>query len=89
MLWGSYMDVVTLGESMVVFTPTSDGFMRNASQFTKKIGGAESNVAVGLARLGHKVGWISKLGDDEFGKAVLAGLKGERRNIPKSCRACF
>ncbi|MCM3440456.1 sugar kinase [Metabacillus halosaccharovorans] len=75
------MDVVTLGESMVVFTPISDGFMRNASQFTKKIGGAESNVAVGLARLGHKVGWISKLGDDEFGKAVLASLKGENVDI--------
>lgn len=75
------MDVVTIGESMVVFTPTSDGFMRNASHFTKKIGGAESNVAVGLARLGHQAGWISKLGDDEFGKAILAFLKGENVDV--------
>ncbi len=75
------MDVVTIGESMVVFTPTSDGFMRNASHFTKKIGGAESNVAVGLARLGHRAGWISKLGDDEFGKAILAFLKGENVDV--------
>ncbi|MDQ0229253.1 sugar kinase [Metabacillus malikii] len=75
------MDVVTIGESMVVFTPTSDGFMRNASQFTKKIGGAESNVAVGLARLGHKAGWISKLGDDEFGKAILGFLKSENIDV--------
>ncbi|KKI89379.1 2-dehydro-3-deoxygluconokinase [Bacillus sp. SA1-12] len=77
------MDVVTLGESMVVFTPNSDGFMRNATQFTKKIGGAESNVAIGLARLGHHVGWISKLGDDEFGKAILAALKGENVDVSK------
>lgn len=75
------MDVITIGESMVLFTPTSDGFMRNASAFTKKIGGAESNVAVGLARLGHKAGWISKLGDDEFGKAILALLKGENIDV--------
>ncbi|WP_273123122.1 sugar kinase [Bacillus weihaiensis] len=75
------MDVVTIGESMVVFTPTSDGFMRNASQFTKKIGGAESNVAVGLARLGHQSAWMSKLGDDEFGKAILAFLKGENVDV--------
>lgn len=75
------MDVVTIGESMVVFTPTSDGFMRNASQFTKKIGGAESNVAVGLARLGHQAGWISRLGDDEFGKAILSFLKGENVDV--------
>jgi 2-dehydro-3-deoxygluconokinase len=75
------MDVVTIGESMVVFTPISDGFMRNATQFTKKIGGAESNVAIGLTRLGHKAGWISKLGNDEFGKAILAFLKGENVDV--------
>lgn len=75
------MDVVTIGESMVVFTPTSDGFMRNASHFTKKIGGAESNVAIGLARLGHNPGWISKLGDDEFGKAILGSLKAENVDV--------
>ncbi|TXC90595.1 sugar kinase [Metabacillus litoralis] len=75
------MDVITIGESMVVFTPTSDGFMRNATQFTNRIGGAESNVAVGLARLGHKSGWISKLGDDEFGKAILGFLKAENVDV--------
>jgi 2-dehydro-3-deoxygluconokinase len=32
-------------------------------------------VAIGLARLGHHTGWISKLGEAEFGKAILASLK--------------
>jgi 2-dehydro-3-deoxygluconokinase len=77
------MDVVTIGESMVVFTPTSNGLMRYATHFTKKIGGAESNVAVGLARLGHRAGWISKVGNDEFGKAILAFLKGEGVDISR------
>ncbi|BDG47553.1 sugar kinase [Parageobacillus sp. KH3-4] len=77
------MDVVTIGESMVVFTPTSNGLMRYATHFTKKIGGAESNVAVGLARLGHRAGWISRVGNDEFGKAILAFLKGEGVDISR------
>lgn len=71
------IDVVTIGESMVVFTPHTDGLMRYAQSFSKKIGGAESNAAVGLARLGHRCGWISKVGNDEFGHAILAFLKGE------------
>lgn len=78
------MDVITIGESMAVFTPTSDGLIRQASTFTKRIGGAESNVAVGLARLGHRVGWISKVGDDEFGRAILSFLKGEGIDVSQT-----
>ncbi|MCG6794166.1 sugar kinase [Geobacillus sp. YHL] len=77
------MDVVTIGESMAVFTPTSVGLMRQATTFTMRIGGAESNVAVGLARLGHRVGWISKVGSDEFGKAILSFLKGEGVDVSR------
>lgn len=78
------MDVVTIGESMVVFTPTTGGFMRYADLFSKKVGGAESNVAIGLSRLGHQAGWISKVGDDEFGKAIFSFLKGESVDISKA-----
>jgi 2-dehydro-3-deoxygluconokinase len=71
------MDVVTIGETMVLFTPDSTGLMRYANNFSMKFGGAESNVAIGLSRLGHKVGWISKVGQDEFGKAMVAFVSGE------------
>lgn len=71
------MDVVTLGESMVLFTPESAGFMRYARTFTAKVAGAESNVAIGLARLGARSAWMSKLGDDEFGKMVVSFIRGE------------
>jgi 2-dehydro-3-deoxygluconokinase len=71
------MDVVTIGETMTLFTPESTGLMRYANHFTMKFGGAESNVAIGLARLGHRTGWISKVGNDEFGKAMLAFISGE------------
>lgn len=71
------MDVVTFGETMVLFTPVTTGPLRFATQFTKTIGGAESNVAIGLARLGHQVSWISRLGEDEFGLYVRNFIRGE------------
>lgn len=71
------MDVITLGESMVLFTPDTMGLMRYSPKFTRRVAGAESNVAIGLSRLGHKVGWISKVGKDEFGKTILSFVRGE------------
>lgn len=71
------MDVVTLGETMVLFVPQNIGPLRFAGNFEKTIGGAESNVMIALARLGHKVGWISRLGEDEFGLYVRHFIRGE------------
>ena len=42
------MDVITIRETMVLLTPDSTGFMRYANHFSRKFGGAESNVAIGL-----------------------------------------
>jgi hypothetical protein len=39
--------------------------------FMKRVAGAELNVATGLARLGLNVGWVSRVGDDSFGRFVL------------------
>lgn len=71
------MDVVTLGETMVLFAPENSGPMRYTDRFSARIAGAESNVAIGLARLGHYAGWISRLGNDEFGKKIRAFIRGE------------
>ncbi|MEM5008716.1 sugar kinase [Priestia megaterium] len=71
------MDVVTIGETMVLFTPESTGLMRYAHQFNRNFGGAESNVAIGLSRMGHRAGWISRVGDDEFGRAMVSFIQGE------------
>lgn len=71
------MDVVTFGETMVLFNPLSTGPLRFAAHYEKTIGGAESNVAIGLARLGHQVSWISRLGDDEFGLFIRNFIRGE------------
>lgn len=71
------MDVVTLGETMVLFVPTETGPLKYIYQFNKHIGGAESNVAIGLSKLGVKAGWISKLGKDGFGDYIESFIRGE------------
>ena len=50
------MDVVTFGESMIVFSPQSHGPLRHVHTFEKTIGGVESNVATALSKLNHTVG---------------------------------
>jgi 2-dehydro-3-deoxygluconokinase len=71
------LDVVTLGESMVLLLAEQSGPMREATTFSRHIAGAESNVAAGLCRLGQTAGWFSRVGDDEFGRAVVFRVRGE------------
>ena len=69
--------VVTLGETMVLINPTEQGPMKHITEFKKTTAGAESNVAVALARLGHDVGWHSKLGADPHGESIRSFVRGE------------
>jgi 2-dehydro-3-deoxygluconokinase len=71
------LDVVTLGESMVLLLAEQSGPMREASTFRRHIAGAETNLAIGVSRLGHVAGWISRVGDDEFGRAIVFRVRGE------------
>jgi 2-dehydro-3-deoxygluconokinase len=69
--------VVTAGETMVLVVPSGPGRLRHATDVTLSIGGAESNVAIGLSRLGIPAGWVSALGDDELGELVLHRVRAE------------
>ena len=69
--------VVTAGETMVLVVPSAPGRLRHATNLSLSIGGAESNVAIGLARLGIPASWVSALGDDELGELVLNRLRAE------------
>src|SRR6266851_5386250 len=71
------LDVVTLGETMVLLLAEQSGPLREATTFRRFIAGAETNVAIGLSRLGHAAGWLSRLGADEFGRAIVFRLRGE------------
>jgi 2-dehydro-3-deoxygluconokinase len=71
------IEVVTLGEALVSFVATTPGPLAEARVFERHIAGAEANVAVGLARLGHAVAFVGRVGDDGFGTAIRRHLRGE------------
>lgn len=75
--------IVTFGESMALFMPQEHKSIERAATLEQSFGGAESNVAIGLARLGSSVGWFGALGDDPFGKIILKTLRGEGVDVSR------
>lgn len=80
---GKQLDVVTFGETMALFSSTDTRGIEYAQTMMKSFGGAESNVAIGLARLGHRVGWFSRLGMDPLGRYILKGIRGEGVDVSR------
>lgn len=69
--------IVTMGESMVLFWPDDGHSLEAAETYARSFGGAESNFAIAVARLGVGVRWISRLGDDAFGRYIQGALERE------------
>ncbi|MEE1822533.1 sugar kinase [Streptomyces sp. BE20] len=65
---------VCVGESMAVLLPDRPGPLESVEAFRLSVGGAESNVAGALAALGVPSAWISRVGDDGFGRRLLGEL---------------
>ena len=68
-------DVLTLGETMAAIRTTAPLRLGGPAQLS--VAGAESTVAIGLARLGHRVGWIGVTGADEPGELIRRTLRAE------------
>lgn len=68
---------------MVLFNPSLTGPLRYVPGFSKSIGGAESNVAIALARLGHESAWFSMVGKDEFGRYIRNTIRGEGVDVSR------
>jgi 2-dehydro-3-deoxygluconokinase len=73
----SPIDVLTYGEAMALFVADETGPLAAVDHFTKRIAGADLNVAIGLSRLGFRVGYVSRVGADSFGRYVLDTLERE------------
>lgn len=69
------MRIVLLGEPMGLFMANETGPLSGVETFTASIAGAEYNVAVGLARLGHQPAYCTRVGFDPMGERVLNGLR--------------
>ena len=61
---------VTFGEPMAMFIANEPGELSEVESFTRALAGAESNVAIGLRRLGHPTGYVTKLGNDNLGAFI-------------------
>lgn len=73
--------VVTLGETMALARTTEVGSLRHAAGLALGIGGAETNVAVGLRRLGVDAAWLGRVGDDPLGERIARELRGEGLDV--------
>ena len=71
------LDVITVGEAMVLFAAQAPGRLEDVAAFNRSTAGAELNVAIGLARLGLRVGYLSRVGQDSLGRHVLDVLARE------------
>ncbi len=78
--------LVTLGETMASLAAREVGPLRHQRSMDLRIGGAESNVAIGAARLGAPATWVGRVGDDELGDLVLAQLRGEGVDVTHARR---
>lgn len=82
------LDLIALGRVAIDFNPL-DYFkpLSESKEYRKYLGGSPANVAVGLARLGGKVGFIGKVSDDRFGDYVTEFFAKEGIDISHITRA--
>jgi 2-dehydro-3-deoxygluconokinase len=71
------LDAITFGEAMMLLVADRPGPLEHVESFHKRTAGAETNVAIGLARLGLRVGWVSRLGTDSMGRYLLQAMQRE------------
>lgn len=79
------LDLLTVGEPLICLTAA--GRLAASPSLAKSIGGAEANVAIGLARLGLRPGYISRVGADPFGDEVVRTLRGEGVDVSRVQRS--
>lgn len=63
--------VILVGEPMGLFIAQKEGPLERVTDYSLAVAGAEFNMAIGLARLEHHVTYVTKLGEDPFGKLIV------------------
>jgi 2-dehydro-3-deoxygluconokinase len=82
---GGMLDLLTVGEPLICLSAA--GRLAASPSLTKSLGGAEANVAIGLARLGLSAAYVSRVGTDPFGDEVLRTLRGEGVDVSRVQRS--
>ncbi|MFZ3595276.1 sugar kinase [Streptomyces sp. BH104] len=65
---------ICLGETMAQVTPADGEGLEHSRELRLAVAGAESTVAQYLADLGHEAAWVSRVGDDPFGRRIVAAV---------------
>jgi 5-dehydro-2-deoxygluconokinase len=72
------LDLITLGRSSVdLYGEQVSGRLEDMGSFAKYVGGSPTNTAIGAARLGLKVGLITRVGEDHMGRFIREELVRE------------
>lgn len=72
------LDIIPTGRIAIDFNPTDmNRPLSQSEHFNKYLGGSPANVAVGMARLGRKVGFLARVSDDAFGDFVTEFFRKE------------
>ena len=74
--WGA-RQLVVLGEALVGLVPEGNNPIRRSDNLRRFTVGAEVNVAVAASRLGHRVSWIGRVGEDVAGDGIIDDLRRE------------
>jgi len=64
-------EIISIGEPLLEFSASTPGDLHQVEQFVVGWGGDSSNFAIAASRSGSKVGYITRLGQDEFGRSFL------------------
>ena len=73
--------LATLGETMGLVVQDGCGHVHNGEPMTLRMGGSESNVAIGVRRLGVPAAWVGRLGADPPGALIRRELRAERVEV--------
>ncbi|MFR0357673.1 PfkB family carbohydrate kinase [Streptomyces sediminimaris] len=76
-----HLDAVTFGEAMAMFVAEETGQLASVTHYRRALAGAEVNVAVALSRLGHRVGWLGRVGDDPLGTFAVSRIAAEKVEV--------
>ncbi|MEM2897539.1 MAG: sugar kinase [Candidatus Bathyarchaeia archaeon] len=65
------LDAISLGEPLLEFNAREMGNLSEIKTFDRGWGGDTSNFIVAFSRLGGRVGYVTRVGSDEFGRCFL------------------
>lgn len=74
-------ELIAVGEPLIALLAAGSAPLADVESFSRHVAGAEANVAVGLARLGHRVLYVGRVGADGFGRAIVRRLRGEEVDV--------